>query len=108
MGSRAGWPDAWSSMPAEIASETCFVLMGKYNLTTKETQQHTKGTNTKVMRMKDSTELGCSAATPSLGCRKPRTASRESGTAAVSYTHLRAHETPEHLVCRLLLEKKKI
>src|SRR5678815_5011351 len=24
--------------------------------------------------------------------------------AAVSYTHLRAHETPEHLVCRLLLE----
>eukprot|EP00658_Telonema_sp_P-2_P053845 TRINITY_DN42550_c0_g1_i1.p1 TRINITY_DN42550_c0_g1~~TRINITY_DN42550_c0_g1_i1.p1 ORF type:complete len:101 (-),score=13.70 TRINITY_DN42550_c0_g1_i1:88-390(-) len=28
-------------------------------------------------------------------------------TTAVSYTHLRAHETPEHLVCRLLLEKKK-
>src|SRR5678816_1524325 len=26
---------------------------------------------------------------------------------AVSYTHIRAHETPEHLVCRLLLEKKK-
>ena len=31
-----------------------------------------------------------------------------SGTEAVSYTHLRAHETPEHLVCRLLLEKKKL
>ena len=29
------------------------------------------------------------------------------GCEAVSYTHLRAHETPEHLVCRLLLEKKK-
>src|SRR5678815_4757456 len=29
------------------------------------------------------------------------------GLAPVSYTHLRAHETPEHLVCRLLLEKKK-
>ena len=29
------------------------------------------------------------------------------GSGAVSYTHLRAHETPEHLVCRLLLEKKK-
>ena len=29
------------------------------------------------------------------------------GIKAVSYTHLRAHETPEHLVCRLLLEKKK-
>ena len=26
---------------------------------------------------------------------------------AVSYTHLRAHETPEHIVCRLLLDKKK-
>src|SRR5674536_32034 len=25
------------------------------------------------------------------------------GVTAVSYTHLRAHETPEHLVCRLLL-----
>ena len=25
----------------------------------------------------------------------------------VSYTHLRAHETRRHLVCRLLLEKKK-
>ena len=24
----------------------------------------------------------------------------------VSYTHLRAHETPEHIVCRLLHEKK--
>eukprot|EP00658_Telonema_sp_P-2_P045872 TRINITY_DN33906_c0_g1_i1.p1 TRINITY_DN33906_c0_g1~~TRINITY_DN33906_c0_g1_i1.p1 ORF type:complete len:104 (+),score=9.12 TRINITY_DN33906_c0_g1_i1:101-412(+) len=31
----------------------------------------------------------------------------EMGKIPVSYTHLRAHETPEHLVCRLLLEKKK-
>ena len=29
-------------------------------------------------------------------------------TIAVSYTHLRAHETRHDLVCRLLLEKKKI
>ena len=29
------------------------------------------------------------------------------GLAAVSYTHLRAHETVLDLVCRLLLEKKK-
>src|SRR5450756_1400119 len=29
------------------------------------------------------------------------------GRAAVSYTHLRAHETRHDLVCRLLLEKKK-
>ena len=31
----------------------------------------------------------------------------EKGRAAVSYTHLRAHETVLDLVCRLLLEKKK-
>ena len=30
------------------------------------------------------------------------------GHPAVSYTHLRAHETVLDLVCRLLLEKKKI
>ena len=29
------------------------------------------------------------------------------GMMAVSYTHLRAHETVLDLVCRLLLEKKK-
>ena len=29
------------------------------------------------------------------------------GALAVSYTHLRAHETGRNLVCRLLLEKKK-
>ena len=29
------------------------------------------------------------------------------GMGAVSYTHLRAHETGSYLVCRLLLEKKK-
>ena len=29
------------------------------------------------------------------------------GKLAVSYTHLRAHETGRNLVCRLLLEKKK-
>src|SRR5665647_3024150 len=29
------------------------------------------------------------------------------GIVAVSYTHLRAHETDSYLVCRLLLEKKK-
>ena len=32
---------------------------------------------------------------------------RDARFVPVSYTHLRAHETPEHLVCRLLLEKKK-
>src|SRR5674536_2540 len=32
---------------------------------------------------------------------------RYNATGLVSYTHLRAHETPEHLVCRLLLDTKK-
>src|SRR5665647_3893222 len=39
-----------------------------------------------------------------------RTDSRTSSilsSVAVSYTHLRAHETDSYLVCRLLLEKKK-
>src|SRR5428012_20998 len=31
----------------------------------------------------------------------------EARAGAVSYTHLRAHETRHDLVCRLLLEKKK-
>src|SRR5678810_434122 len=30
------------------------------------------------------------------------------GYTPVSYTHLRAHETGRNLVCRLLLEKKKL
>ena len=30
------------------------------------------------------------------------------GNGAVSYTHLRAHETVLDLVCRLLLEKKNL
>src|SRR5678815_1755892 len=34
----------------------------------------------------------------------PQAASAHDTFWAVSYTHLRAHETPEHLVCRLLLE----
>src|SRR5665213_4574276 len=32
----------------------------------------------------------------------------QNGPVAVSYTHLRAHETGRNLVCRLLLEKKKM
>eukprot|EP00658_Telonema_sp_P-2_P030285 TRINITY_DN22898_c0_g1_i2.p1 TRINITY_DN22898_c0_g1~~TRINITY_DN22898_c0_g1_i2.p1 ORF type:complete len:180 (-),score=33.14 TRINITY_DN22898_c0_g1_i2:72-611(-) len=42
--------------------------------------------------------------TYALGCKRPATSNTY---LTVSYTHLRAHETPEHLVCRLLLEKKK-
>eukprot|EP00657_Telonema_sp_P-1_P009008 TRINITY_DN3197_c0_g1_i3.p1 TRINITY_DN3197_c0_g1~~TRINITY_DN3197_c0_g1_i3.p1 ORF type:complete len:124 (-),score=64.37 TRINITY_DN3197_c0_g1_i3:9-380(-) len=39
------------------------------------------------------------------GCRMLRQVTVK--TKAVSYTHLRAHETVLDLVCRLLLEKKK-
>ena len=41
------------------------------------------------------------------GTLPPITASFDVGTRAVSYTHLRAHETVLDLVCRLLLAKKK-
>mgnify|MGYP003381568358 CR=1 FL=1 len=41
---------------------------------------------------------------PARAPARPRAA--KAGTAAVSYTHLRAHETVLDLVCRLLLEKK--
>ena len=34
-------------------------------------------------------------------------ATEDRADGAVSYTHLRAHETDSYLVCRLLLEKKK-
>ena len=39
---------------------------------------------------------------------KTADAGAENGVATVSYTHLRAHETRHDLVCRLLLEKKKL
>src|SRR5678815_4342499 len=43
-----------------------------------------------------------------MGCRSvPSPQAGDNRLDPVSYTHLRAHETPEHLVCRLLLEKKK-
>src|SRR5674536_37689 len=46
--------------------------------------------------------------TPSVNITSVKTVNTgQSTTTPVSYTHLRAHETPEHLVCRLLLEKKK-
>src|SRR5678815_4697594 len=35
--------------------------------------------------------------------RRPLGLAVVGGLLSVSYTHLRAHETPEHLVCRLLL-----
>ena len=40
-------------------------------------------------------------------CRRERGV-EQGDRAAVSYTHLRAHETVLDLVCRLLLEKKKL
>eukprot|EP00658_Telonema_sp_P-2_P007137 TRINITY_DN12662_c0_g1_i1.p1 TRINITY_DN12662_c0_g1~~TRINITY_DN12662_c0_g1_i1.p1 ORF type:complete len:104 (+),score=25.82 TRINITY_DN12662_c0_g1_i1:387-698(+) len=52
---------------------------------------------------------GFSSSSSSTGSTLPRTLQLSSSPSSspVSYTHLRAHETPEHLVCRLLLEKKK-
>src|SRR5450756_2174753 len=41
-------------------------------------------------------------------CEKTLTGMKATDVEPVSYTHLRAHETRHDLVCRLLLEKKKI
>eukprot|EP00658_Telonema_sp_P-2_P082353 TRINITY_DN8693_c0_g1_i1.p1 TRINITY_DN8693_c0_g1~~TRINITY_DN8693_c0_g1_i1.p1 ORF type:complete len:188 (+),score=73.70 TRINITY_DN8693_c0_g1_i1:143-706(+) len=54
---------------------------------------------TKLMARTDLLENGPELETARIACF--------SNQSPVSYTHLRAHETPEHLVCRLLLEKKK-
>src|SRR5665811_2446887 len=48
-----------------------------------------------------------SAAMPEYSVAKAAELSLSRLFAAVSYTHLRAHETVLDLVCRLLLEKKK-
>src|SRR5665811_2514079 len=54
----------------------------------------------KMVTLSDGKELGYDKLLVATG-RKPV------GPEAVSYTHLRAHETVLDLVCRLLLEKKK-
>ncbi|CZR83267.1 hypothetical protein CDFC105_43990 [Clostridioides difficile] len=46
-------------------------------------------------------------ATPNDFIASPGNRKTPAPTTAVSYTHLRAHETRHDLVCRLLLEKKK-
>eukprot|EP00658_Telonema_sp_P-2_P007079 TRINITY_DN12640_c0_g1_i1.p1 TRINITY_DN12640_c0_g1~~TRINITY_DN12640_c0_g1_i1.p1 ORF type:complete len:639 (-),score=201.89 TRINITY_DN12640_c0_g1_i1:25-1941(-) len=56
------------------------------------------------LRYRDTTRRGPMPSTP--GSKRPASPPSASQK-PVSYTHLRAHETPEHLVCRLLLEKKK-
>src|SRR5678816_1451903 len=62
-------------------------------------------TNTRQLRLR-STPLGSRPVSLSVSARRTFLPQKAKTTpAAVSYTHLRAHETPEHLVCRLLLEK---
>eukprot|EP00658_Telonema_sp_P-2_P014551 TRINITY_DN15531_c0_g1_i19.p1 TRINITY_DN15531_c0_g1~~TRINITY_DN15531_c0_g1_i19.p1 ORF type:complete len:771 (-),score=188.37 TRINITY_DN15531_c0_g1_i19:75-2387(-) len=62
-----------------------------------------------VSRMIKLIGRSCSSEIPLavIACRALFNFCLENAGEAVSYTHLRAHETPEHLVCRLLLEKKK-
>ena len=61
-----------------------------------------------LMRNGKSPYEACKAAVERMiKIRKEKTKDFQVGFIAVSYTHLRAHETVLDLVCRLLLEKKK-
>ena len=51
--------------------------------------------------------VGQSAKPSAIRSLQARPTTCQLGATAVSYTHLRAHETDSYLVCRLLLEKKK-
>ena len=63
---------------------------------------------TSVARLVPVLSSGCDVTTDALRTtqRQRNLSGLTASAVAVSYTHLRAHETPEHLVCRLLLEKK--
>src|SRR5665648_1007632 len=66
--------------------------------------------NVKIALEEENKRLELSAETLSALDRIEEIASNHLGMTrpkAVSYTHLRAHETRHDLVCRLLLEKKK-
>src|SRR5678815_3655713 len=56
-----------------------------------------RGTEVKIPR------LTLTRGRPRNHCRHPILTIAWCRSTSVSYTHLRAHETPEHLVCRLLL-----
>eukprot|EP00658_Telonema_sp_P-2_P068911 TRINITY_DN5792_c0_g1_i1.p1 TRINITY_DN5792_c0_g1~~TRINITY_DN5792_c0_g1_i1.p1 ORF type:complete len:395 (+),score=92.73 TRINITY_DN5792_c0_g1_i1:173-1357(+) len=64
-----------------------------------------------ILDVRPANQFALCSLTPSVNVRIDQVdqidLSQFDGKEAVSYTHLRAHETPEHLVCRLLLEKKK-
>ena len=66
---------------------------------TGEMQFYTSG-DTLRMLINESGNVG-------IGTNNPTETLFVNGVTSVSYTHLRAHETSLHLVCRLLLEKKK-
>ena len=59
-------------------------------------------THALIWYLTDSDQLGPAASAAFDACD-----AGEAAIYAVSYTHLRAHETVLDLVCRLLLEKKK-
>eukprot|EP00658_Telonema_sp_P-2_P072363 TRINITY_DN61502_c0_g1_i1.p1 TRINITY_DN61502_c0_g1~~TRINITY_DN61502_c0_g1_i1.p1 ORF type:complete len:443 (-),score=47.42 TRINITY_DN61502_c0_g1_i1:4-1332(-) len=76
----------------------CASVDGSLNLTFRLEKQKPKH---------DKAQWSLEEATAVIGAGKALPEFQQLCTRSVSYTHLRAHETPEHLVCRLLLEKKK-
>ena len=72
------------------------------------TTQEVKATSVMKVVLKDDTELLDEVVVVGYGAQKKvNLTGAVASVDAVSYTHLRAHETGRNLVCRLLLEKKK-
>src|SRR5678816_731911 len=84
--------------PAEISSSPA-IMRSSVDL-----PQPEGPTNTQNSPSSTATSTPCRT---SVEPKNLRTPAKVTAATPVSYTHLRAHETPEHLVCRLLLEKKK-
>src|SRR5678816_1902203 len=84
-----GWP-AFARVQTEPSEEVAMKIAGadpssavpEYHITYVEPTFATVGSSTSSL--------------------SPTVAAVGARTGSVSYTHLRAHETPEHLVCRLL------
>src|SRR5678815_3759182 len=107
------WPYAFGGLPT---IENCRLLCAGHNAYTARLVFGQEHIGSKIAQARPAKHAARQTAQTALadldrsGRKRyvPGHARPHAGTSTpVSYTHLRTHETPEHLVCRLLLEKKK-